>query len=277
MYLDTIRRVGVEASWLAARVAADDAARAATVDTLLPRLIEQIGAAPRAAVRIVDIGAGSGANQRWLSPRLPWSQRWVHLDHDPAILRHTHHVGETDFVVGGVDVVADLLAPADGGVEAAPTMITCAAVLDVLSRTDLELLGRLVIGHRVPALLSLSVTGELELAPADELDQPLSTAFNAHQRRDDRAGPDAPALLTGQCRAAGLDVLAVETPWLLSADSDGGFVTRFLSERVEAAVEQQPALADRTARWLGDRLAQLERGELRIRVGHRDLLLLAAN
>ena len=265
--------MGVEASWLAARVTADDAARAATIDTLLPRLIEQIGATPSTAVRIVDIGAGSGANQRWLSPRLPWSQRWVHLDHDPAILRHTHHVGDTEFVVGGVDVVADLLAAAE---VAGPTMITCAAVLDVLSRTDLELLGRLVIAHRVPALLSLSVTGDLELEPADELDQPLSTAFDAHQRRDDRAGPDAPALLAGQCRAAGLDVLAVETPWLLSADSDPGFVTRFLSERVDAAVEQQPALANLAARWLGDRLAQQERGELRIRVGHRDLLLLPA-
>ena len=65
----------VDPGWLAARVAADDAARAATVSTLLPELSTYLmdAAGPGSTVQIIDLGAGTGANQRWLAPpdRLP--------------------------------------------------------------------------------------------------------------------------------------------------------------------------------------------------------------
>jgi hypothetical protein len=261
--------VGVEASWLAARAAADDAARRATVDTLLPALTAHLRARPDVVVRMIDVGAGSGANQRWLAPRLPFRQRWVHLDHDPAILEHTHDVDHTEFVVGGIEALGGLLEAAPG-----PTVITCAAVLDVLTRQDLVLLCDLVINHRVPALLSLSVTGTLIVQPPEADDHALLAAFNAHQRRAGRAGPDAPDLVIAQCRAAGVPVQVAHTPWLLGADSDPAFVTRFLTERVDAAVEQEPTLREPGERWLRRRLAQLADRQLRAVVGHRDLLIL---
>ncbi|WP_344809036.1 hypothetical protein [Microlunatus ginsengisoli] len=264
--------MGVEAGWLAARRAADDAAREATVGSLLPRLIADLDRRGADEVRLIDVGAGSGANQRWLAPRLPVPQRWVHLDHDPAILMHTHDVGPTDFVVGGIDALAGLL-----DADATATVITCAAVLDVLTRTDLDALAGLIRTYDVPSLFSLSVTGELVLDPPEVSDERLLAAFNAHQRRDGRAGPDAPDLLTGWCRIAGVGVVAVETPWLLDAGADPGFVGRFLTERVAASVEQEPRLADAATAWTRARSAQLAAGNLRVRVGHRDLLLLPSN
>ena len=73
-YLDRRPNVTVDPGWLAARAAADTSARAATVGTLLPELInyliETVGR--RDVLEIIDLGAGTGANQRWLAPRLPF-------------------------------------------------------------------------------------------------------------------------------------------------------------------------------------------------------------
>jgi len=59
----------VDPSWLAARVAADTSARAATIDTLLSELISyviDVGGSGD-VLEIIDLGAGTGANQRRLS------------------------------------------------------------------------------------------------------------------------------------------------------------------------------------------------------------------
>jgi hypothetical protein len=62
---------------------------ASTVSTLLPELSTYLmdAAGPGSTVQIIDLGAGTGANQRWLAPRLPIRQRWLHLDHNPMISR----------------------------------------------------------------------------------------------------------------------------------------------------------------------------------------------
>jgi hypothetical protein len=266
--------VGVDASWLAARVAADTMAREATVSTLLPQLTEHVGPGPDTDVRIIDVGAGSGANQRWLAPRLPFRQQWVHLDNDPSILSQTPDAGRTEFVVGGIDALGQLLEGRPTSGIRRPEAITCAAVLDVLTRRDLALLCDLISDRRVPALLSLSVTGEMTIRPSERADGALLDAFNAHQRRDGRAGPDAPDLVVKQCRRTGVRVEAVSTPWVLNATNDRFFLERFLRERVAAAVEHEPALGPAGASWLRHRLAQLDHPDTRITVGHRDLLLL---
>jgi hypothetical protein len=266
--------VGVEVSWLIARAAADGAAREATVSTLLPRLSEHVRPDRGAAVRMIDVGAGSGANQRWLAPRLPFHQQWIHLDHDPGILGHTHDVGHTELVVGGIDTLDQLLDRRPAGDVHQPAVITCAAVLDVLTRRDLALLCELISTRAVPALLSLSVTGEMSIEPSDAADGTLLDAFNAHQRRDGRAGPDAPDLVVAHCHRTGVRVQEMSTPWVLDASSDHEFVARFLRERLDAAVEHEPTLGPAGASWLRHRLAQLDDPGTRITVGHRDLLLL---
>ena len=54
-----------------------------------------------------------------------------------------------------------------------------------------------------PVLFALTVTGRVALAPADPLDARLEAAFNAHQRRDRRLGPDAVAAAADALRGAG--------------------------------------------------------------------------
>ncbi|MBS3744804.1 MAG: class I SAM-dependent methyltransferase, partial [Wenzhouxiangellaceae bacterium] len=71
-----------EADWLSLREAADAAARD---PDLVGRASAWLADRPR-PLAITDLGAGSGANPRFLAPRLPGPQRWRLVDHDAGLL-----------------------------------------------------------------------------------------------------------------------------------------------------------------------------------------------
>jgi hypothetical protein len=262
----------VDPGWLAARVAADDAARVATVSTLLPGLSTYLidAAGPLSTVQIIDLGAGTGANQRWLAPRLPIRQRWLHLDHNPMISRSLPLPAETMIIDEGVEALGQLLTRASGDLQ----LVTCSALLDVLTTEQVEAVCRAVIDNRVPAFFSLTVTGGLRLSPTDRHDQLLLVAFNDHQRRAGGAGPEATTLTVNLLREAEFAVTTQETPWRLTVKSGMAFVDQMLEERLAAAVAQDPALARTAAAWLELRRAQLAAGLLQIELDHCDILAL---
>lgn len=80
---------GFSAAWLALREPHDAAARAAELVGLLrthPPMTRNGADAALVAREIVDLGSGSGANLRWLAPRLGGEQAWLLVDHDAALL-----------------------------------------------------------------------------------------------------------------------------------------------------------------------------------------------
>jgi hypothetical protein len=222
-------------------------------------------------LEIVDLGAGTGANQRWLAPRLEFVQRWIHLDHDPAISRSLPLPDDTMIIDGSVEqALGRLLANRSSD----PRLITCSALLDVLTTDQIDAVCRAVIENQVPALFSLTATGALNISPANRYDELLLDAFNDHQRRAGRAGPDATTLAVNALCAGGFTVRTQETPWRLTASSDWAFVERFLQERLDAAVAQTPGLAAAATDWFELRRSQFVLRMLRIEVGHRDVLAL---
>ena len=261
----------IEASWLALREPADARARDAAAETLLPPLLARLGngADPASGLRIVDLGAGTGANLRWLALRLPEPdrQRWMLVDHDPGLLARGP-VQATPVQADVADLAQVLLDL--GGAD----LITTAALLDLLDLPQLTAIVDAVVAAEVPALFSLSVTGEATLTPSDPQDQPLAEAFDAHQRRDARPGPDAGAIVADLFRNRGWSVLTVETAWQLRSDTEPALVGAWLEGRVEAAVEHRPDLAAQAQGWLERRRDQLTAGELNVVVGHVDVLAL---
>ena len=219
-------------------------------------------------MQIIDLGAGTGANQRWLAPRLPIRQRWLHLDHNPVISRSLPLAAETEIVDESVEALGELLTRSSGDRQ----LVSCSALLDVLTTEQIQAVCRAVIDNRVPAFFSLTVTGGLRLSPADAHDQLLLAAFNDHQRRAGRAGPEATTLTVNLLRAAEFAVTTQETPWRLTAESGLAFVDQMLEERLAAAVAQDPALARTATAWLELRRAQLAAGLLRIELDHCDIL-----
>jgi hypothetical protein len=221
-------------------------------------------------IEIIDLGAGTGANQRWLAPRLPFRQRWIHLDHDPIVSRSLPLPDDTMIINESVEALTQLLAGSAGQ----RRLVTCSALLDVLTTAQLDAVCRAVIDNQVPALFSLTVNGMLGMIPSDPDDQPLLDAFNDHQRRAGRAGPKATSLASSRLRAAGFRVLCEETPWQLTVSSSQAFVDQVLQERLNAAVAQEPVLAPAAVAWLELRRVQLALGILRIELGHYDILTL---
>lgn len=259
--------------WLALRGTVDGRAREASAP-LLDMLIRYFATAGADAVDVVDVGAGTGANQRWLAPRLPFRQRWTLLDHDPALLNLVPARGNDDRVLDMNRVVAGI---EDLGtlpqLARRPVLLTCSAVLDVLSAHQLDGLCDVLVDRRLPALFSLTVDGTVDLSPAHRSDARIGEVFNQHQRRGTLAGPTAVAHAAARLRAAGMSVQIVDTPWRLGPE-DGQLLRRYLRERAEVVIEQDPRLRDETEVWLADRLDREREGRLRGRVGHQDLLCL---
>jgi len=281
----------VSPQWLALREPADAAARSAELAERVARRL------PAGRLVIHDLGGGSGAMGRWLAPRLPGPQHWVVHDRDPDLLAlATAAAGCVAVAVAGGCVtvetrrsdIARLTSgdPAAGGsvtVEtrrsdiarlasgdlAGASLVTASALLDVLTAEELAAMLRACAG--LPLLLALTVTGRVALRPADPLDQPIEAAFNAHQRRAGRLGPDAVAAAAAELRGAELHVRP--SPWRLGA-ADAGLVAEWLDGWVAAACEQEPPLAAEAGAYRDRRLAQLAAGELAVTVEHADLLAL---
>ena len=121
------------------------------------------------------------------------------------------------------------------------------------------------------------MTGRVELAPADPLDEPVAAAFNAHQRRRARdgrlVGPDAVSRATDLFTDAGATVSVRPSPWRLG-DGDSALVAAWFTGWLAAAVEQQPRLEGVAHAYAARRLADSAAGRLRVTVQHADLVAL---
>lgn len=279
----------ISSDWLSLRRPADEAARQASQPLLADLedfLAQARGTQNSGPVRIFDLGAGTGANQAWLAPQLALSQHWTLIDHDADLLDHTLSAPPVDGVTGTAPVVAgieDLGRILDADSAGAPSrtnaasdrhrFVTCSALLDLLTPDQLQGLCTTLAATGTAALFSLSVTGVMDMEPADPLDGRLNDTFNRHQNRGDRAGAQGVDLTAGYLAAAGFAVTTVDTPWELTGDH-AELISRFLSDRVDAVLEEDPTLAAEAGGWLARRADQAAAGTLRLTIGHRDLLAL---
>jgi hypothetical protein len=229
---------------------------------------------------IHDLGAGTGAMGRWLAPLLPGPQRWVAHDRDADLLRFA--AGHAPVAAGDGSRVAlearqtDLtrLSPTD---MAGASVITASALLDMLTEDEVAGLVGLCSSVGCPVLLTLSVIGRVEIAPADPLDHRVAAAFDAHQRRATERGrllgPDAAGFAADEFRRLGFDVLMRPSPWRLGP-SHAELTAEWFTGWVGAACEQDSALTAPCDVYTRTRLAQVASGDLAVTVAHADLLAL---
>lgn len=265
--------VRVSPQWLALREAADAAARAPDLVQSLRGLLD----ADRPLV-VHDLACGTGSTARWLAPLLPGPQHWVLQDWDADLLEEaaalavpwaTQPAGLTVEVRRG-DVTrlsADELAGA--------SLVTASALLDILTRAELERFIATCVVPRCPVLLTLTVVGRVEILPEHPLDQSIAAAFNAHQRRHrgdaPLLGPEAADVAVGALTRLGYAVTVGDSPWRLGA-GDFTLATEWLTGWVEAACEQEPGLTGAATVYLQDRIAAAASGELSVVVHHADVL-----
>ena len=271
----TVEEIRVSSRWLDLREAADAAARARDLVAHVRRRLPATG-----RWLIHDLACGTGAMGRWLAPLLPGPQHWVVHDRDADLLE----VAAADLpctAADGAPVVVETrltdITQLDPDELAGATLITASALLDLMTGDELARLAGVCAAPGCPVLLTLSVAGRVDLAPADPLDSRAAAAFDAHQRRMTASGrllgPDAAAAAVSEFRRAGADALVRPSPWRLGA-TEADLAAEWLAGWVGAAGEQEVELAAELEPYFERRLTQARAGQLHVTVGHTDLLVL---
>jgi hypothetical protein len=261
--------VRVSSDWLRLREPADAEARSGELADRLARCLARAG-----ALVIHDLGGGSGAMGRWLAPRLPGPQHWVVHDRDADLLElaATEAPGPAaDGVPVTVECRRSDVTRLTPGELADASLVTSSALLDLLTADELARM--LVACAGRPLLLTLTVVGRVTLTPEEPLDAPIGAAFNAHQRRDGRLGPDAVPVTALELGGAGAEVIVRPSHWRLDA-AHADLAAEWLDGWVAAACEQEPGLAAEAPAYRDRRLEQAAAGELAVAVDHADMLVL---
>ncbi|MET8248902.1 trans-aconitate methyltransferase [Streptomyces sp. NPDC005202] len=262
--------------WLQLREPADAAARAQELlDPLRIRLANLPGR--HGGLVVHDLGCGTGSMGRWLAPRLDGPQHWILHDRDPYLL-HFAAVASPRAAADGSRVTVETrrgdVARLTPDALLGASLVTASALLDVLTREEIDTLAAACTGAGCPALLTLSVVGRVDLTPADALDAEITEAFNAHQRRTGLLGPDALTVAAEAFAEHGATVRVHPSHWRLGPDQRE-LTAQWLRGWVGAAVEQRPELQPHADRYLQERLEACAAGELEVVVHHSDLLALS--
>ncbi|MGE0430148.1 class I SAM-dependent methyltransferase [Hydrogenophaga sp.] len=284
------------AAWLRQREPFDSSARDAAARRLqLQARLRALRPPHGSPTRVIDLACGTGANLRWLAPRLGGPQQWLAVDHDAALLRRwPERLGLAPgaaafgaplrfsgpgFQAGIVRQQMNLASRLDSLPWHAAHLVTASALLDLVSLDWLQRLVAVATAARAALLFTLSVDGRHIWSPADPLDTAVAGLFGAHQHRDKGFGPALGAGAITACRtllqAAGYRVFSAASDWRLDGETDARALAlqRALVDGIAAAAtEQSPASAAALRAWRQRRRALCH--TTRLRVGHVDLLAL---
>lgn len=258
----------VSPAWLRLREPADATARSAEL-AVLRQLSDP--------ALIWDLGCGTGSMFRWLAPRIPVRQHWIFCDRDGELLRQAR----IDATIDGLTIQtrqcdATLLTASD---LRGASLVTCSALLDLLTVEEIERIATACVGAGCPALLTITVTGQVRLSPPHPLDTEFEAAFNAHQRRVTGGrrllGPDAVVAAADAFTRRGARVTMRPSPWCLDAGSPE-LLAQWFAGWVAAACEQRADLTPAADAYTAQRLESLAAQQLSAVVQHADLLAIPA-
>ena len=284
---------GFGLEWLRLREAVDRRSRSRALARRFAAAVRERAGAGIAV--LLDLGAGAGANVRALAPLIARNQDWRLIDRDPALIAHqpteiaqwgraqgyrvAHGSGLASISVDGAEwrvhgIKLDLaelghlpLVGAHG--------VTCSALLDLVSMDWLEAFARRLAAADLPFLAALSTDGQREWQPPHEADAVIARAFASHHRRDKGFGPalggNAPAAAAAIFEGLGYAVAREPSDWHLGAES-AAMLELLIRDTTAAAIEVEPAAAVPIAQWRRARLAELKRGQLRLVIGHADIV-----
>ena len=146
-----------DAGWLALREPYDAAAR--PVDLIGPLR----AALPAGPIRIIDLGSGTGANLRYLAPRLGRPQAWRLIDHDARLLdlalQTPTVLADGDLTIHGQ---REDLATGMAAIELAGAhLVTASALLDLVSADWCAALVGACRAERLIVLMALTYSGTI--------------------------------------------------------------------------------------------------------------------
>ena len=282
----------VAADWLALREDFDAGARNVGVT----RRLAAFAAGRAEALTVVDLGSGTGANFRYLAPRLPCDQSWLLVDVDPDLLARVENEirrwadaqgwdvdREGEAIVVRADARCwtitrrrlDLVREMDrldfGGFD----VVTASALADLVSPVWFDDLALRCRNAGAAIVVALSYDGRRAWSPRDADDEAIVDWFNRHQRRDSgfgpALGPEAPRHMRACLRELGYQVLTGRGDWRIGPESTA-MQRALIDDAARPCRELVPHQASRIEAWAERRRRLLEAGGCRVTVGHVDLI-----
>lgn len=255
---------GFSAEWLALRAPHDRAA----VDR---GLVARLAAWAPPGLHAVDLGAGTGATFRRLSPLLGPGQRWTLVELDPALIA----AGSAGLPANASYRRLDLAHELEAVATLQPDLITASALIDLVSSSWLAELATIV--RRLDCALHVALTydGRIAWTPPHPLDAGLRALVNRHQRTDKgfgpALGPDAAAELARLLPGAEL----ARSDWQLGPE-DARIQEELMAGYAAAALSLAPGERRAIEGWERVRLTEIRAGRSSLTIGHLDLLRLPA-
>ncbi len=258
---------GFAADWLALREPYDLRARNAAV---LNAVIASL--ADKSDVNIVDLACGTGSTLRALAPRLLAKQTWRLVDNDRVLLAHAlESLRPTSVAVTTVE--ADLNRDLEMVLGGRTDLVTTSALLDLVSEVWLQRFVREAAARSLPVYSALNYDGRTEIAPADELDEAIIAAVNAHQHGDKGLGPALGPLAAqaaiARFEASGYSVVHGQAEWI-AGSQDQAFQIEIFRGWASAARELGKLSGSDIDRWLLRRGDSVAAGRSSLKVGHVD-------
>jgi hypothetical protein len=273
------------AEWLRLREPIDKAARASTG---LPQI---------AGCRfIVDLGAGTGANLRYIAPLLGGQQDWVLIEQDPVLTAAIQECcrewadscGATVIQNGDelsiqcaafdcrvsterIDLSTQLnrLTIPDGA------LVTASALLDLVSEQWVTELIKRCAQSASPIWFALTYDGRMQCEPQEPEDDTVRSLFNEHQRTNKgfgpALGPTAPEVTRQILAANAYQTLHARSDWRLTPEMRA-IQHRLVEGWFEAVRDYTPETARELKGWLERRRAHIDAGFSTLIVGHSDIV-----
>jgi hypothetical protein len=281
---------GFSAEWLELREPFDAAARSKTLVAELRAHLPH-----DAALDVVDLGAGAGSNLRYLAPLLGGVQRWRLADNDPQLLdaafatthawakQRGHEAVRTESALSvrgagfSCDARRELVDLANLAAVELPvgSVVTAAALLDLVSRGWLETLAQRCRAAHAAISLALTYDGRTTVTPAEPDDAAVLALFNRHQLFDKGFGPAlgmrAAAAAEAAFEAHGYELRVATSDWLIGPEHHAAQLA-LLDGWLRAALEIAPESRLALTSWLQRRRAHVLAGRSELRVGHIDLV-----
>jgi hypothetical protein len=220
---------------------------------------------------VLDLATGTGSNLRYLHPHLGRPQRWLLVDHDPALLEHA---ARDRRLVEELETRCADLSTFDDAMFEGRVLVTASALLDLVSLRWVEDLAARCVAHRASVLFALTYDGRIECDPVEPEDDLVRALTTQHQHLDKGfgpgLGPEAVAAAVNAFQSAGYDIHRDRADWIVDASHDR-FQRELIRGWADSATEMAPDRAPEIRGWQRRRLAHVDAQESRIVVGHEDL------
>lgn len=284
---------GFSESWLTLREPADHQARNTTLDESLVHWSRQ-----HQSLQIVELGAGTGSNLRYLMPLLGHQQHWRLVDNDAALLNHLpsllkawakehgavliatdglltveHDTFSAKVTTEVIDLANDLEKLSLSGVH----LLTASALLDLTSETWLATLADSAVQNACACLFVLNYNGKIQWQPELPSDAAVTNLLNQHQLGNKgfgpAMGPGAGLYIAQALENTGRAVQMADSDWTIEASSKL-LQYAIIEGWAPAAKEQDGTASVLIDQWHEARQQHIKDGLSQLFVGHIDVLSL---